>query len=304
MMGFTVTILGSGSATPAPNRYPTAQLLTHDNDCFLIDCGEGTQYRLLELKFRPSRLKAIFISHLHGDHYFGLAPLLSSLNLGGRTDELYLFGPKGLDVILDVIFKHSEKAYNFPLHFVETDTNNQVQLFENQHLTVQTVPLDHKIDCAGFLFREKPKKYNIRKDALPPDMLIEHIKTLKEGLDVIDENGIVLYAYHEYTVPPEPIRSYAFCSDTRFDEQTAGYVQGVDLLYHEATFLNELATQATERYHSTPSQAAVTALQAGAKKMIIGHFSSRYKTFELFLGEAQAVFPNTELALDGMTFEV
>ncbi len=303
-MPFSVTILGSGSATPAPNRYPTAQLLTYDNDCFLIDCGEGTQYRLLDIKFRPSRLKAIFISHLHGDHYFGLAPLLSSLNLGGRTEELFLYGPKGLDQILEVIFKHSEKLYGFPLHFVETDTQNQVQLFENQFLTIKTIPLDHKIDCAGFLFTEKEKKYNIKKERLPADISIEHIKQLKDGVNVVDEDGEVMYSVSEYTLPPSPSRSYAFCSDTRFNEQTAGYVQGVDLLYHEATFLNELANQATERYHSTPGQAATTALNAGAKKLIIGHFSSRYKTFELFLNEAKAVFANTELALDGLVFEV
>ncbi len=303
-MTFIVTILGSGSATPAPNRYPTSQLLTYDNECFLIDCGEGTQYRLLEIKFRPSRLKAIFISHLHGDHYFGLAPLLSSLNLGGRTDKLYLFGPKGLDTILEVIFKHSEKAFNFPLQFVETDTRNQTQIFENQSITVKTIPLDHKIDCAGFLFTEKDKKYNIKKDTLPADISIEHIKQLKEGLDVIDEDGGLLYSVAEYTLPPSPSRSYAFCSDTRFNEQTVGYLQGVDLLYHEATFLDELAIQATERYHSTPSQAAITALKSGAKKLIIGHFSSRYKTFELFLNEAQSVFPDTELALDGLVFDV
>ncbi len=302
-MPFSVTILGSGSATPAPNRYPTAQLLTYDNDCFLIDCGEGTQYRLLEIKFRPSRLKAIFISHLHGDHYFGLAPLLSSLNLGGRTEELFLYGPKGLDQILEVIFKHSEKLYGFPLHFIETDTKNQVQLFENQSIIVKTIPLDHKIDCAGFLFTEKEKKYNIKKERLPADISIEHIKQLKEGIDVV-KNGRVLYSVADFTLPPSPSRSYAFCSDTRFDEQTADYMKGVDLLYHEATFLEELTTQATERYHATPSQAATTALKAGAKKLIIGHFSSRYKTFELFLNEAKAVFPNTELALDGLVFEV
>ncbi len=303
-MTFIVTILGSGSATPAPNRYPTSQLLTYDNDCFLIDCGEGTQYRLLDIKFRPSRLKAIFISHLHGDHYFGLAPLLSSLSLGGRTDKLYLYGPKGLDTILDVIFKHSNKAFNFPLQFIETDTQNQVQLFENQNITIKTIPLDHKIDCAGFLFAEKDKKHNIKKDTLPADISIEQIKQLKEGLDVLDKNGTVLYSVAYYTLPPSPSRSYAFCSDTRFDERTADYIKGVDLLYHEATFLDELFTQATERYHSTPSQAAETALRAGAKKLIIGHFSSRYKTFELFLNEAQNVFPNTELALDGLVFEI
>jgi ribonuclease Z len=303
-MSFSITILGSGSATPAPGRYPTSQLLTYQNDCFLIDCGEGTQYRLLELKFRPSHLKAIFISHLHGDHYFGLAPLLSSLNLGRRTDDLYLFGPKGLDVILDVIFKHSEKPYNFPLRFVETDTQNQVQIFENKYFTVQTIPLDHKIDCAGFLFREKNRKRRIRKESLRTNISVAQIKQLKDGLDVVDEDGNLLYLNEQYTLPAQANRSYAFCSDTRFDERTADYVRGVDVLYHEATFLEELSVQASERYHSTPRQAAMTAQKAGVGTLLIGHFSSRYKTFELFLAEAQAVFPNTKIAAEGMTFEI
>jgi ribonuclease Z len=303
-MHFSVTILGAGSATPILGRHPSSQLLTYENETFLIDCGEGTQYRLLEQKIRPGRLKAIFISHLHGDHYFGLIGLISSLNLGGRTDELYLFGPRGLDEILTIQFKYSQTPLHFPIHFTATDTTISYQLFENHFFTVHTIPLEHRVPCAGFLFREKPHKRKLIKEKLVEDMPYDYLRQLKNGEDVLDEAGNVLFSYEEFTLPAPPPRSYAYCSDTRYDERIAGYVQGADLLYHEATFQEDLAHQAFERFHSTAREAATTAQNAGVGKLLIGHFSSRYKEVGGFLSDAQSIFPKTEIAQEGKVFMV
>ena len=303
-MQFSVTILGAGSASPALGRHPTAQLLAYDTDCYLIDCGEGTQYQLLKLKLRPSKLKYVFISHLHGDHYFGLIGLLSTLNLGGRTEPLWLFGPRGLNEILTMQFKYAESSLQFPIHYTEVETTRSYQVFENEQLTVQTIPLQHRVPCAGYLFREKQRPRNIIKEKLPDDLPFEFIHQLKAGHDVRDEAGTVLFACADYTYPPLPCRSYAFCSDTRYEPALAEIVKGVDLLYHEATFMEDLAQQASERYHATARQAAQIAQQAQVKKLLIGHFSSRYKTLDGFRDEAQAVFLNTEIAEEGQTFAV
>lgn len=303
-MYFSVTILGAGSATPALGRHPSSQLLTYENEAFLIDCGEGTQFRLLEQKIRPSRLKAVFISHLHGDHYFGLIGLISSLNLGGRTEELDLFGPRGLDEILTTQFKYSQTPLHFPIHFTETDTTISYQLFENQHFTVHTIPLSHRVPCAGFLFREKPHKRKLIKEKLVEDMPYDYLRQLKNGEDVFDEAGSLLFSYEEFTLPAPPPRSYAYCSDTRYDERVARYVQGVNLLYHETTFQEDLAHQAAERFHATAREAATIAQTAQAGKLLIGHFSSRYKEVDGFLREAQSIFPKTEIAEEGKLFMV
>ncbi|MFN8348661.1 MAG: ribonuclease Z [Spirosomataceae bacterium] len=303
-MHFSVMILGAGSATPILGRHPSSQLLTYENEVYLIDCGEGTQFRLLEQKIRPSRLKALFISHLHGDHYFGLIGLLSSLNLGGRTEELYLFGPRGLDEVILTQFKYSQTPLHFPIHFTPTDTEKSYQLFENQHFTVHTIPLDHRIPCAGFLFREKPHKRKLIKEKLIEDMPYEYLRQLKNGEDVADEAGSLLYRFEEYTLPAPPPRSYAYCSDTRYDERLPDYIRGVDLVYHEATFQEDLVHQAAERYHSTAREAARIAQQAEVGKLLIGHFSSRYKETDGFLKEAQSVFPATEIAEEGKVFMI
>lgn len=301
-MHFSVTILGAGSATPMLGRHPSSQLLTYENETFLIDCGEGTQYRLLEHKIRPGRLKAIFISHLHGDHYFGLIGLISSLNLGGRTEELYLFGPRGLDEILTIQFKYSQTPLHFPIHFTATDTTISYQLFENHFFTVHTIPLEHRIPCAGFLFREKPHKRKLIKEKLVEDMPYDYLRQLKNGEDVFDEAGNLLFSFEEFTLPAPPPRSYAYCSDTRYDARIADYIKGVSLLYHEATFQEDLAHQAFERFHSTAREAASIAQKAQAGKLLIGHFSSRYKELAGFLSDAQSIFPKTEIAEEGKMF--
>ena len=301
---FAVTILGSGSASPALDRHQTAQLVNYNNDYFLIDCGEATQYRLIEQRARPSRLKYIFISHLHGDHYFGLMPLLSSLNMGGRTDDLYLFGPRGLDEVITTTFRVSNGQFFFPLHFQAIDADQPALLLDLPNLTVESIPLDHGIACTGFLFREKPPKRRLLRDKLPADVSIEAMKALKDGQDVLDETGQVRYAVTEYTTPGPPPRAYAYCSDTRYNEGIIDQIRGVDTLYHEATFRDDNGQRASEVHHSTARQAAALAQKAEVGQLLIGHFSSRYKTYGEFLTEAREEFSATDLAIEGQSFSV
>ena len=298
---FSLTILGAGSATPTLRLHQTAQLLTIGSDYVLIDCGEGTQIRLLELRIRPGRLRYIFISHLHGDHYFGLAPLLSSLNLGGRTEDLYLFGPRGLDEVLTTIFRVSNSRLGFALHFQAVDPDTSELLLDHPLMTVQSIPLQHRIDCTGYLFREKSQKPHLLRHKLPNDVPVTYLKQLKEGEDILDAAGNLLYAAADYTEPGPPPRSYAYCSDTRYVEELVPQLHGVDLLYHEATFLEDNALRAAEVYHSTAKQAATIAAKAAIGRLMIGHFSSRYKQFDLFLDEARTIFPETYLAIEGET---
>ena len=301
---FSLTILGAGSATPSLRLHQTAQLLTIGNDYVLIDCGEGTQYRLIEQHIRPGRLRYIFISHLHGDHYFGLAPLLSTLNMAGRTEDLYLFGPLGLDEVLTTMFRVSDSRLGFKLHFQVVDPNVPTLLLDHPLMTVQSIPLQHRIDCTGYLFRQKQAKPHLLRDRLPADVPIIYLKQLKDGQDILGADGQIIYAAADYTEPGPAPRAYAFCSDTRYIEELIPQLQGVDLLYHEATFLNDNAQRAVEVYHSTAEQAATIATKAEVGRLLIGHFSSRYKQFELFLEEARSVFPETYLATEGQTIDI
>ncbi|MEZ0486160.1 ribonuclease Z [Fibrella aquatica] len=301
---FSVTILGSGSASPALDRHQTAQLVHYNGDYFLIDCGEATQYRLLEQRARPGKLKYIFISHLHGDHYFGLMPLLSSLSMGGRTEDLYIFGPHGLDEIITTTFRITKGQFFFPLHFQPVDPHKSALLLDLPGLTVESIPLDHGIGCTGFLFREKQPKPKLLRDKLPADVPVGVLKTLKEGHDVLDEAGEILYAADEYTTPGPKPRSFAYCSDTRYNERIIEQIQGVDLLYHEATFRDDNGDRASEVHHTTARQAGELARKADVGQLLIGHFSLRYKTFDEFLTEAQDEFPATGLAIEGQSFRV
>jgi len=303
-LSFHLTILGTGSATPVLSRNPTAHYLQIEQDGYLIDCGEGTQNQILRYKLRATRLKYIFITHLHGDHYFGLIGLISSLNMHRRTEDLWVFGPKGLAEIITIQLKYSDTWLNFKLHFIETNTKRSYQLFENEHITVTTIPLVHRIECCGFLFREKLNQYKIVKDRIPSDLTIEQIKTLKGGENVITEDGSVIFDFRDYTIPMVKGKSYAFCSDTLYNEPIIEIIKNVDLLYHEATFLDELSTRATQTNHSTAKQAGKIAKRAEVGKLIIGHFSSRYKELDKLLAEAKAIFPNTSLAEEGKTIEI
>jgi len=302
-LNFTVTILGSGSATPTLTRHATAQWLCYENESCLIDCGEYTQVQLLRYKLRPGRLKYIFISHLHGDHYFGLIGLLTSLSLGQRKEDLWLFGPAGLDDILTLQLKHSDTRLSYHLHFQAVDTARPYLLLDTEFFTVETLPLRHRVPCAGFLVREKPPQRNLLKENLPPDLPFEALRRLKQGDDVTLPGGRLLRS-DDFTRPGPPARSYAFCSDTVFHQSLADLVRGVDVLYHEATFTHDLHLRAAQTFHSTARQAAQLARLAGAGRLLIGHFSSRYKDLTPLLDEARAVFPATELALEGQTFRL
>lgn len=276
----------------------------HDHEPFLIDCGEGTQVQLLRYKMRISKLKHILISHLHGDHYYGLPGLLTSMSLGQRQEPLFLYGPRGLDEILTTHFRYSDTRLSYPVHFRETNPSAPEIMFENDGLTVSSFPLRHRIACTGFLFQEKPRHRNLIRDKVPAGASHEDLLALKQGRDVLDADGTVRFPVDELTYPPVPSRSYAFCSDTLYLPELAGHLEGVDLLYHEATFGRDLLERARRTYHSTASQAAQLARDARAGQLLLGHFSSRYKDVSPLLEEAQNIFPASLLAEEGRSFPV
>ncbi len=270
----------------------------------LIDCGEGTQMQLRRFNLKAQRIGHIFISHLHGDHYLGLMGLLSSMHLFGRNAPLHLYGPVGLSDIITVQLHYSQTVLQFPVHFHELQHNGPTTIFEDDTLTVSTLPLQHRIPCNGFLFQEKPKTRNLNKN-MPLDQLdIDDINQLKAGQSVLDSTGNIKYDVAQWAHPPKKHRSYAFCSDTRYIEALAEQVKKVDLLYHEATFTEEFGRRAAETYHSTARQAATIAQKAEARQLVIGHFSTRYRELDPLLTEAQSVFPETILAKEGLQVDV
>ncbi len=299
-----VLILGSNSATFAYKRHHTAQVLKHQNHSYLIDCGEGTQLRLKRFKVKTSKLQCIFISHLHGDHYFGLIGLLNTMHLYGRKQHLKIVGPPGLKEILQIQFHHSNTVLDYPITFKEWRPNQVQQVYEDNYLEVSTLPMDHRIPSSGYLFKEKPKQRKIRRDQIPKQLSPTEARLLKLGEDVRNIDGSVKFKSSEVTTAPEPSHSYAFCSDTRYIEALPEMIQEVDLLYHEASFLKDMQNRASDLYHSTAGDAARIAREARVKKLILGHFSSRYGMLEPFLQEAREVFSNTELALEGETFQI
>lgn len=303
-MKFEVTILGSSSATPIFNRNPTAQVLNINERLYLIDCGEGTQQQMLRFEVKASRIDHIFISHLHGDHYLGLIGLISSMHLNGRVKPLKLYGPAPLLEIINVQFKYSETVLNYTIEFVATDASAPQLLLDNQDITVETIPLDHRIPTTGFLFKQKKRLRKIIKEkAEALNIPIESYPLLKRGEDYTAPNG-KLYKNVELTTDSEQPRCYAYCSDTIYNERYFEQIQNADLLYHESTFLHNMLDRAEKTHHTTAWQAGQVAAQTGAKALLIGHFSARYKSLIELLDEARSVFPATELAIEGMTFPV
>lgn len=303
-MSFSLKILGSNSATPAFGRHHTAQLLSVQKHNFLIDCGEGTQERLIKYKNKPFNINHIFISHLHGDHYLGLMGLIFSMHLMRRTADLYVYAQHGLQEIITTQLKYSNSPLNYKIIFRELKPGESELLFEDELISVHSFPLVHRIPCSGFLFREKPKSIRLNKELLPDKISLADIGTLKKGEDLIDDNGNVLYKNSDLTFPPRKSRSYAFCSDTRYEEGLISYIKNVDLLYHETTFLDEGKEWAELTFHSTTKQAAEIAKKANAERLLIGHFSARYRDLSPFLAEAKEVFEGSYLATEGETFEV
>lgn len=301
-MGIRVKILGSNSAAPAHRRHHTAQLINIEGKYYLMDCGEATQLQLKRYKLRAQRINNIFISHLHGDHYLGLMGLLSTMHLMGRSQKLNLYGPRGLAEIITMQLKYSQTVFNYDINFVEVDTTQNKIVHEDNFVEVYSIPLNHRIPCCGYLFAEKKKNRRIKKEVLPDDFSIRNIIRLKHGEDIFDEDGKLLYKNAALTLPARKSYAYAFCSDTKYDETIIPMIKGVDLLYHEATFLEEHADRAGNTYHSTAKEAATIAKKAKVGKLILGHFSVRYKKLEPIREEAQTVFENSELALEGEEF--
>lgn len=302
-MSLELLILGSNSAAFAHRRHHTAQLLKIQEQYFLIDCGEGTQLLMKKYKIKLSRINHVFISHLHGDHYFGLIGLLSTMQLFGRKKELLLVGPPGLKEIIQLQFRYSETSLAFHIRFVEFTPDVSEVVYDHAKYTVSTIPMDHRVPCAGYLFREKPKLRRINRNALT-DVKLSHVEIsrLKNGEDILNENGAVKYANKLFTLDPSPSYSYAFCSDSKYKPALKELVQGVDMLYHEATFANDMQERAKQTYHTTAEQAAQFARDASVGKLILGHFSARYRELDPILNEAKAVFPHTELAIEGTIF--
>jgi ribonuclease Z len=274
------------------------------NRHFLSDCGEAAQMQLMRYQLQPQKIDHIFISHLHGDHYLGLMGLLLSMHLQKRVSDLHVYSPKGLDEIIQIQLKYSKSTLGYHLYYHVFDPEKVETLWEDQAVSVATIPLSHKLPCAGFLFREKRKPRRIDKGKLPPDILLQQIATLKAGQDVTDEEGHIIFPYKDYTLEPRKSLAYAFCSDTAFHKPIIEQISGVDLLYHEATFMDIDMDKAVETKHSTAKQAAHIALAAGVDQLIIGHFSARYKDLAPVLAEAKSVFPNTRLAVEGDIFEI
>lgn len=301
-MRFDVTILGSSSATPIYNRNPTAQALNINERFYLIDCGEGTQQQMLRFDIKSSRIDYIFISHLHGDHYLGLVGLLSSLHLNGRKKPITLFGPAHLKEIIDLQFQYSETTLHFDLIFQAIDPLMPAVILDNQDITVETIILDHRIACTGFLFRQKKRLRKIIKEKVEElDVPVTYYPLLKRGTDYFATDGTV-YLNADLTIDAEAPKAYAYCSDTLANESYFKQITGVDLLYHEATFAHDMLDRANETHHTTALQAGQVAKTVGAKRLIIGHFSARYKTLNELLEEARTVFPDTDLAIEGKTF--
>lgn len=297
-----VTILGNNSAVPAFNRHPTAQIITLRNELFLVDCGEGTQMQINKYKIRKSRINRIFISHLHGDHYFGLIGLLTSMNLLGRTQDMYIYAPSLLQSLLALHCKMSNSEFLFKIHF--HSLTQAEKIVDDEHIEVSCFPTKHSIECWGFLFKEKKfkRRIDIAKAAMY-NIPLNTYKHLQQGKDYIKEDGTII-ANNLVTIPGNKPYSYAFCADTLYDEDLLPYIANTDVLYHETTYLDEMVNQAAMRFHSTTKQAAFIAQQAKAKYLLIGHFSSKYEKIDAFLHEAQTVFPNTSLALEGVTYRI
>ncbi|MEY4111118.1 MAG: hypothetical protein RLZZ46_1473 [Bacteroidota bacterium] len=303
-MAFDLTILGTGSATPAMGRNPSSQLLVHNNHHFLIDCGEGTQMQLRRFHQKSGRINHIFISHLHGDHYLGLPGFLASLHLQNRTAELHLYCHEPLKEILEVQFKHSDTwlRFNIIYHFLSAGESSQI--YEDDNLTIDAFPLNHRIPCHGFVFREKEKPLPLKKEALHIHKVTpEFYPKLKRGEDYRLPDGTCL-PNAMFTFPRPEKYSYAYCSDTIYDPGIVKHISGVSLLYHESTFLSELETRARETYHSTAAQAAIIARESGAEKLLLGHFSARYRDLQPFVAEASEVFAQVSLAEEGLTYRI
>lgn len=303
-MPFEITILGSNSAIPAHQRHPSAQVLNIHDKLFLIDCGEATQIRIQQLKIKSGKINHVFISHLHGDHFFGLIGLLTSYHLLKREKPLHLFAHSELMEILNIQLKHSHTTLGYELIFHPIDKEKSKMIFENNEMTVETILMNHRIPCCGFLFKEKNELRKILPEKIQQYKIpVSLINEIKQGKDFIDEKGMII-KNELLTGNPPKSRTYAYCTDTIYNENIIPHIKETDLLYHEATFANDSAKRAELTFHCTAEQAATIAKKAEVKKLIIGHFSAKYEDLNILLNEAKNIFPDTELAEEGKKFTI
>jgi ribonuclease Z len=303
-MIFSVTILGSSSASPTSERNPTSQLVNHREQLFLIDCGEGTQVQLRRNHFRFSRIEHIFISHLHGDHFFGLIGLISTMHLLGRNKELHVYAPLELEEIILLQLRVSNTTLTYPLIFHPTQAESPAVIMENQYLEVITLPLSHRVPTTGFIFREKPDLRKIDAEAVKKyNIPFSVLEALKSGKDYVTPEGKFI-KNKKLTTDPPPIRCYVYCSDTAYHVNIIPLILRADLLYHETTFMADKSAAATEKFHSTTIDAGTIAKKARVKKLIIGHFSARYDDLQPLLDETKTIFKETMLAEEGLTFDI
>lgn len=298
-----LTILGCYAATPRTFTNPTSQVLEIKNRLFLIDCGEGTQVQLRKNKVKFSKINHIFISHLHGDHFFGLVGLVSTFTLLNRTADLHIYGPKGIKEIITLQLKLSNSWTGYNLYFHELISTESEIIFEDEKVIVKTIPLKHRVYTNGFLFQEKIGDRKLDRNAvLNHNIETCYYQKIKSGKDIEMEDGTII-PNEKLTLDPMPPKSYAFCSDTIYDESIIPIIENTDILYHESTFLETEAHLSEKTMHTTAKQAATIALKANVKQLIMGHYSTRYASIELFKQEAETIFPSILLADDGKTFE-
>ena len=299
-----LTILGCHSATPRENKHTTSQLLEVKGNLFLIDCGEGTQMQLRKSKIKFSRVQHIFISHLHGDHFYGLIGLISTFRLLGRTAPLTVYGPKGIKEIITLQLKLAKSWTDYELRFIELEAKEAVSLYEDENISVSTLPLDHRVYANGFLFTTKSSTRKIDSEAINGlELKPFHFAQLQEGKDISLEDGKT-FTNSQLTLPPEVHKRYAFCSDTAYNEALVQRIKGVDVLYHESTFLEQHKELAAKTKHSTAKEAAIIANKAGVKQLILGHYSNRYSDKNEFIEEASPIFENVILSEDLKSYSI
>ncbi len=303
-MQFSIQILGCGSALPTSLRGSSSQVVNVHSKPLLLDCGEGTQLRLRQHKIRMQQIQHVFISHLHGDHFFGLVGLLSSLHLLGRKKPLNIHAPKALKKIIEDQFEVSGTILQYEVNFISLNMGKLDLLIDEENYQVYSFPLEHTVPTWGFLFKEKPFRPKLKKSFINKQRPnIEAITKIINGGDFVNEKGEV-FKHKNITTPPRNSVSYAYCSDTKYTESIIEYIEGVDVLYHEASFGNDLKKQAALRAHSTAEQAAIIAEKANVAQLVLGHFSARYKDVSPLLDEAKAIFPNTIAAEDGLKLQL
>ena len=304
MEPFRVHVLGCGSALPTTRHYPSMQVVECRGKLFMVDCGEGAQLQVRRASLSFGKLGHVFISHLHGDHCFGLMGLISSIGLLGRTATLHVYAPADLQSMLDMQMRFFCHDLGYEVEFHPVDTTRQTVIYDDRSLTVETIPLEHRVPCCGFLFREKPSLPHIRRDMIDFYQIpMSQINNIKAGQDFTCEDGTVI-PHERLVTPAEPPRSYAYCSDTRYMPALAKQLQGVSTLYHEATYAADNLVMAEKYFHSTAAQAATVARDAHVGKLLLGHFSSRYIDENILLDEARVVFPESHLTREMQVFDV